>query len=136
MLFRLKRPCDSAVRRAARIYFGVQSVAVLAWWFVLYILPSLRPLFFPSNVLEGGLKPWFAADIATVVIPSAVAAVFTQSRPRLIVAAALAAFGSLVVANVFCAVWAFRNGLFLSSLLMIPALAGSAVATYAVARKT
>ena len=69
--------------RFARLYFGVQALAVLGWWLALWLRPEWRVAFLPKSSSEGALLGFAPGDVLILgFLSAAVASLGNPSRPR------------------------------------------------------
>ena len=112
-------------------YLLAQSVLVAAWWLALVLKPETRDWFRPSTAPDEMLLSFWLADLACIVMGSALAAVFVRRRDPRRVPALWFIAGAMVYATLYCiAVTAMTGESALGVALMLPAT----VKTLAIAR--
>ena len=58
------------VRHSAALYYAIQGLAVIAWWAVLYLVPSSRQYFALERSSETSLMAFWLADLSFLGIGS------------------------------------------------------------------
>ena len=116
--------------RLARGYFGVQAVAVAAWWVALWLRPELRGLFRPFATPDAILLGFAPADLLMLGLGSALVAASSRQTNRRRVLAWLVA-GATVYAALYTLTLAIIGyAPFLGAFLMIPAGGAAALAAH------
>jgi hypothetical protein len=107
--------------RLARVYFGLQSLAVIAWWFTLWLRPESRIFFLPKASSNAALFGFAPGDVIMLVLLSAaVSALGNPSRTRRALAWLVA--GATVYGAIYTVTLAVTGGApVIGALLMVPA---------------
>jgi len=126
-------PAARGVRRAAAGYFALQGVLVLAWWGMLWRIPSTRAWFTPPGWPESALTAFWMPDLAVAAGGSLAAAWLTVRRGRAAGAARWLVAGAMAYGTLYCLGASLATGgAWLSVALMVPgALASIAFALLA-----
>jgi protein-S-isoprenylcysteine O-methyltransferase Ste14 len=111
----------SGTRWAPR-YFAAQSLAFLAWWAALLLVPSWRDPFRPAAAHDLDLLAFALPDLAVAVPLGLVAAATFARAPGWCRATAWAAAGAVAYSAAYVLAWAvLRDGGWLAVAPMVPA---------------
>ena len=111
------------VRRYAQLYFAVQGVAVIAWWFVLWIRPGTRELFRIEAEFETSLLAFFFPDVVFIAFGSIATSILISIRNRYDVAVVWLVTGAVSYATFYTlATSLMTNHGWLGVTLMLPAM--------------
>lgn len=107
--------------RLARIYFGLQSLAVIAWWLTLWRRPEWRVSFLPTASSDAALLGFAPGDVIMLGLLSAlVASLGNASRTRRALAWLVA--GATVYGAIYTVTLAVTGAApVIGALLMVPA---------------
>lgn len=120
------------INQTAAIYFSIQGIGVIAWWFLLFFVPVSRRYFQLENNSEISLMAFWLADLLLLGIGSIVAAwlCFRDSESKS--AALWLVVGAISYATLYCFAFAlFTDAGWLGVTLMSPAMIWSG--NYAIA---
>ncbi len=116
------------VRHSAAIYFAVQGVAVIAWWLVLYFVPSTRQHFVLEKTSETSLMAFWLADLSFLGIGSLATAVLCWRDHEYSRIAAWFVTGAISYAAVYCFAFTLITDVgWLGVTLMFPSMIWSGV---------
>lgn len=116
------------VYRSAAIYYAIQGLAVLAWWAVLFAVPSSRKYFLLERSSEFSLIAFWLADLAFLGIGSLTAAWLCLRRNQYSQIASWFVTGAVSYAAVYCLAFAMiTDHGWLGVTLMLPAMIWSGV---------
>lgn len=114
------------------LYLFAQSALAAGWWALLVIRPESRTWFRPLDGPDVMLLAFWIADLACVVLGSAVAAWLVHRRDARRSTALAFLSGAMVYATLYCAALSIMTGeAWLGVALMLPAT----VVTLAIARR-
>ena len=88
-------------RPLARAYFAVQAVAVVAWWVLLAVFPSARPLFRPADAPDVALFAFAPGDLLMLGLGSAAVALWSARRDPTLGAAAWLVAGATAYGAIY-----------------------------------
>ena len=116
------------VRRSAAIYFGIQGLAVIVWWSVLFFMPETRQYFVLERNSETSLLAFWLADLSFLGVGSLVVAWLCLRNSELLKIAAWFVTGAISYATFYCLIFALRVDFgWLGVTLMFPAMIWSGV---------
>lgn len=116
------------IRHSAAIYFAVQGIAVIAWWAVLFFVPSTRQYFVLEKTSETSLLAFWLADLSFLGLGSLAASwlCFRDHEYKRI--AAWFVTGAVSYAAVYCLAFAWLTDAgWLGVTMMLPAMIWSGV---------
>ncbi len=111
------------IRHTAAVYFALQGIAVVAWWFLLIFIPASRKYFQLESNSETSLMAFWLADLSLLAVGSFIASWFCWRDSRHAPVAAWFVCGAISYAALYC--WAFAfftDAGWLGVTLMLPAL--------------
>ncbi|MBS1787699.1 MAG: isoprenylcysteine carboxylmethyltransferase family protein [Acidobacteria bacterium] len=118
------------LRKLTAPYFALQAVAVLAWWFGLWLLPAFRRYFLPPNSNEVFLLAFCLPDLSLIVIGSFAAGYCCWREKAAANMALWLVIGSLGYATLYClALSLFTNSAWISVVMMAASLGASLILT-------
>ncbi len=116
------------VRHSAAIYFGIQGVAVIVWWAVLFSFPPVRQYFAIERISETSLMAFWLADLLFLGIGSIVACWLCCRNDQYMRVAAWFVTGAVSYVAVYCLTLAIMTDVgWLGVTLMVPAMIWSGV---------
>lgn len=116
------------VRRAAIFYYLLQGVAVVAWWLMMYVLPSTQAWFRLDNHSLISLNSFWLGDLLFIAPGSIAAAVLLYVRWKYATAVMWLVTGAITQATAYSAAYTFQTDLgWLGVTLMLPAMIWSGV---------
>lgn len=116
------------VCRSAAIYFAIQGLGVIAWWTVLFLVPSSRRYFLLERNSETSLLAFWLADLSFLGIGSLVAGWLCLRDHQYKRIAAWFVTGAVSYAAVYCLAFALINDTgWLGITMMFPAMIWSGV---------
>lgn len=116
------------VRHSAAIYFALQGLSVIAWWGVLFFVPSSRHYFILERNSEMSLMAFWLADLSFLGIGSLAASWLCYRNDQYLRVAAWFVTGAVSYAAVYCLAFAFMADTgWLGVTLMFPAMIWSGV---------
>lgn len=119
----------------ARLYFGVQSIAVAAWWTLLATRPSTRALFRVAGAPDASLLAFAPGDLALLTLGSAALALSGRGASAWRVPLAWLVAGAAVYAAAYTLALAASGAAGpLGAALMVPAAAASVLCAHALQR--
>ncbi len=108
--------------RLAGLYFALQSLAVLGWWWALREFEEFRKLFLASGTPERDLMAFFLPDLVLVAAGSLLAAILFFAGARWVMPVAWLLAGGLGYATLYCVSLAWMSdSAWWSVALMTPA---------------
>ena len=115
------------IRQSASIYFALQGIAVVAWWMLLFFVPSSRS-FFQMGESETVLLAFWLPDLFLLATGSLIVSAFCFFNSRFTVIAAWFVVGTIAYASVYCLSFAILSDSgWLGVTLMLPATLWSGV---------
>jgi protein-S-isoprenylcysteine O-methyltransferase Ste14 len=115
------------IRQTASIYFALQSAAVLAWWVLLFFVPTSRS-FFQMGDSETTLLAFWLPDLFLLAIGSLSVSAFCFFESKLTITAVWFVTGAISYAALYCLAFAFLTDTgWLGVTLMLPAMLWSGV---------
>lgn len=109
------------LRRTAAIYFALQSIAVAAWWLLLFFVPASRAVFRMGEDSDAALLAFWLPDLLLLAVGSLAAGAFCFFDSKLIFAAAWFVCGAVSYAALYCLSFAFlTDSGWLGATLMLP----------------
>ena len=116
------------VYRSAAIYYAVQGVAVIAWWIVLFAVPSSRKYFILEQKIEFSLLAFWLADLSFLGLGSLAAAWLCFRNYDYSQIASWFVTGAVSYAAIYCLAFAMITDYgWLGVTLMLPAMIWSGV---------
>lgn len=116
------------VRHSAAIYFVIQGLGVIAWWLVLYFVPSTRQYFVLERSSERSLMAFWLADLSFLGICSLVTAWLCYRDHEYSRIASWFVTGTVSYATAYCFAFALMTDVgWLGVTLMFPAMIWSGV---------
>ncbi len=116
------------VRHSAAIYFAIQGVAVIAWWLVLYFVPSTRQHFVLERSSEASLMAFWPADLSFLGIGSLAVGWLCYRGHEYTRLAAWFVTGAVSHATIYCLAFTLMTDSgWLGIVLMFPAMIWSGV---------
>ncbi|MCY7345425.1 MAG: isoprenylcysteine carboxylmethyltransferase family protein [Pyrinomonadaceae bacterium] len=111
------------IRQNAAVYFAMQGIAVIAWWFLLVFVPTSRKYFQLENNSETSLLAFWLADLSLLGIGSIAAAGLCFRASRHAPAALWLVVGAISYATFYCLAFAWLTDAgWLGVTLMFPAM--------------
>jgi hypothetical protein len=112
-------------RRFAALWLWLQAAVIAAWWLCLWLWPGSRAPFVVGDWPEATLFAFWPADVAVLVVGSALAARAVQKGARQAPALVWALAGAAVYATLWCLGTNLATGSgWLGTSLMLPCAAG------------
>ncbi len=116
------------VYRSAAIYYAIQGVAVIAWWIVLFAVPTSRKYFILEQKSEFSLLAFWLADLSFLGLGSLAAAWLCFRRHEYSQIVAWFVTGAVSYAAIYCFAFAMITDYgWLGVTLMLPAMIWSGV---------
>ena len=116
------------VRHSAALYYAIQGLAVIAWWAVLYLVPSSRQYFALERSSETSLMAFWLADLSFLGIGSLAVGWLCFRDHEYSRIAAWFVTGAVSYASVYCFAFALMTDVgWLGVTLMFPAMIWSGV---------
>jgi hypothetical protein len=114
---------NQLIRLGAVVYLSIQTALAVAWWVMLFLVPSTRRYFIPSWAPDVALMAFFLPDALLFIGAAAVAAfgLFTQRRwgwTALCIHGGAAVYAALYG----LAAWVLTREAMLTALVMSPCL--------------
>jgi protein-S-isoprenylcysteine O-methyltransferase Ste14 len=111
------------IRHTAAIYFALQGIAVVAWWFLLIFVPASRKYFQLESNSETSLLAFWLADLSLLGIGSLLTAWLCFHNSRHAPTASWFVCGAISYAALYCLAFAlFTDSGWLGVTLMLPAM--------------
>jgi hypothetical protein len=109
------------LHRFAAAYLILQSLAVTAWWVLLFVQPHWRVYFKPAMVPDSALLAFALPDMVLLIGAGLWAAYRLISRPDSVLVPLALHTGGAVYATLWClALWALSGEAVAGGLLMLP----------------
>jgi protein-S-isoprenylcysteine O-methyltransferase Ste14 len=110
------------INRSASVYFGLQSIAVAAWWILLFCVPASRA-HFQMGDSETVLLAFWLPDLFLLAFGSFVAGIFCFFENKFASIAAWFVVGAVSYAALYCLAFALLSDMgWLGITLMFPAM--------------
>ncbi|MCA8962957.1 MAG: hypothetical protein KDC38_20685 [Planctomycetes bacterium] len=112
----------------ARSYFVAQSIAIVAWWMLLWLRPDCRAPFWPEGRGDTLLLVFGLPDLLVAAGGSALSAVLLWRASTQAPLALFFTAGAMVYATLYCVAMLFvAPETWLATTLMIPAAAATTI---------
>src|SRR5687768_9452171 len=110
------------INRSASVYYGLQSIAVAAWWILLFFVPASR-VHFQMSDSETILLAFWLPDLLLLALGSFVASIFCFFENKFASIAAWFVVGAISYAALYCLAFALSSDTgWLGVTLMFPAM--------------
>ena len=110
------------IYRFASIYFAVQGLAVLAWWILLFAVPTSRK-YFQMGESETILLAFWLPDLFLLAVGSLIVSVFCWFENKFLTIAIWFVVGAISYATFYCLAFAMMTDSgWLGVILMFPAM--------------
>lgn len=96
------------INRSASVYFALQSIAVAAWWILLFFVPTLR-VHFQMGDSETILLAFWLPDLFLLILGSLAASVFCFLVIKFASIAAWFVVGAISYAALYCLAFALLS---------------------------